>query len=89
MLQFNRHVVFAVALPVMPGVVVCTAGRTHEDWQTDTSELQVIMQLVTIELCARRIDPAADTSGPIAVSASTATRIAEIRMTVLPNIATG
>jgi hypothetical protein len=55
--QFIRHDVLAVALP--PGVAPPPAdepGTTHPAWQVAAVELQLIMQLVVAELCARRND---------------------------------
>jgi hypothetical protein len=55
-LQFNRHVVLAVALVVALGtVVVGTPGRRHVVWQFAACELHSIMQAVTFPVWASRI----------------------------------
>lgn len=60
LLQFNRHVALDVALLV----VVADAeggvpGMTQADWQAAPCELHVIMQVVTVDVCASRIFSAA------------------------------
>jgi len=56
--QFIRHDVLAVALPpvVAPPPPADEPGTTHPAWQVAAVELQLIMQLVVVELCARRND---------------------------------
>jgi hypothetical protein len=46
-------------LPVVAAPVGGVPGTTHVVWQVAACELQAIMQLVTAEVCARRILPAA------------------------------
>jgi hypothetical protein len=79
-LQFNRHVALAVALPVAPAVGE-VLGTMHADWQLDPWELQPIMQLVTVEVCASRIGPA-NALAAMALITTTATRNVKPRMTV-------
>ncbi len=87
MLQCRRHVALAVAL-VLGAVAVVSVddglgGTTHADWQVDPCELQPIMQLLTAEVCASRIGPAAHAPPAIALIASAATKIVKPRMTAL------
>jgi hypothetical protein len=79
-LQVSKHAVFAVVLVVaVVAVVVAAVGTRHVDWQLADCALHVIMQLVTIELCASRIFPSANALGAAAITAA-ATRIAKLRM---------
>ena len=83
-LQFNRHVAPAVALLVAVAAVVDAApGPKQADWQVDPWELQIIMQLVTVEVCASRIFVAANVPVAITVIASAAKTIVKPRMTAL------
>ena len=53
--QVNKHVVPAVALlVVVADAVGGVPGTTHPVWQFAAWELQLIMQFVVVELCARR-----------------------------------
>ena len=88
LLQFNMQVVFPVALFIGLGAVVVApddgggAGRTQVVWQFAARALQSIMQLVTLELCASRIFPAANTLGACAaVAAKTKRKTRAARMT--------
>jgi hypothetical protein len=52
--------VLAVALLVVVAAPVgAEPGTTHAVWQVAAWELHVIMQLVTVEVCASRIFPSA------------------------------
>jgi hypothetical protein len=83
-LQFNSHVAPAVVLPVVvAAVVVAAPGPKRADWQVDPWELQIIMQLVTVEVCASRIFAAANVPVAIALIASAAKTIVKPRMTTL------
>jgi hypothetical protein len=60
--QVNKHVVPAVALlVVVADAVGGVPGTTHPVWQFAAWALQVIMQFVTVEVCASRILPSAKT----------------------------
>jgi hypothetical protein len=48
-------------LPVVAAPVGAVPGTRHVVWQVAACELHVIMQLVTFEVCATRILPAACT----------------------------
>jgi hypothetical protein len=63
-LQFSKHAAFdeALLVPVVDVPVDGVAGTMQLVWHIDDWELQVIMQLVTVELCARRIVPCARVS---------------------------
>jgi len=83
-LQFNRHAALAVALLVVVAVVVGgKPGTTHPDWQADPCELHPIMQLVTVEVCASRINSPADAAVQSVPIASAAQTIAKTRMALL------
>ncbi len=60
LLQLNRHVALDVALLVVVAEVVGGApGTTQAAWQAAPCELHVIMQVVTVDVCANRIFSAA------------------------------
>ncbi len=87
MLQFNKHVALAVALLVVVAEAVGGApGTTQEDWQVADCELQLIMQLVTVEVCASRILSAAKALTVIASIASAAKMIVNARMNASPQL---
>jgi hypothetical protein len=55
--QFIRHEVLAVALlPVVAAPLAGEPGTTQAAWHVAAVELQLIMQFVVAELCARRSD---------------------------------
>lgn len=59
-LQFNRHVALDVALLVVVADAAGGApGTTQADWQAAPCELHVIMQVVTVNVCASCIFSAA------------------------------
>jgi hypothetical protein len=75
--------VLAVALLVVVAAPVAgVPGTRHVVWQFAAWELQIIMQLVTVELCARRICWflwAADAAVEAPTSAHTDTRMTRFR----------
>jgi hypothetical protein len=76
------HDALEVALLVVVAALVgAVPGTTQAVWQVAACELQVIMQFVTVEVCAKRIFPAA--AAPLAkpATATTASRTATHRMT--------
>jgi hypothetical protein len=84
--QFMMHEVLAVGLAFEIAVVAADGSR-QVLWQLAACELHSIMQFVTVELCARRILPSANTP-PAKVSiankasiANTANTTANHRMT--------
>jgi hypothetical protein len=81
-LQFNRHVVFAVALVVALGtVVVGTPGRRHVVWQFAACELHGIMQAVTFPVCASRILSSATARCAVAQTNIATRKTAKLRIT--------
>jgi len=84
-LQLNRQAELDVALLVVVAELAGgVPGTMQADWHADALELQVIMQVVTAEVCARRILPAAAASAAAATHpliASAARRIVIVRMT--------
>jgi hypothetical protein len=82
--QPNVHVVPAVGLGFgVAGIVgiVGGVGTTHPVWHVAAWALQVIMQLVTIDVCASRILPSANAlCTAAALIAAAARRIAKRRM---------
>jgi hypothetical protein len=73
------------AVAVLPVVLPppCCHGMTQLDWQFAACELQSIMQLVTVELWARRIFPAdAAPLDPATAAVNTAHKIASRRIAV-------
>jgi hypothetical protein len=79
-LQFNKHAVLAVALLVVVAEAVGAApGTTQVVRQFAAAELQIIMQFVTVDVCASLILPWAE--APCAAKLIAAqTRIAKPRM---------
>jgi hypothetical protein len=55
-------------------------GTTQAVWQVAACELQVIMQFVTVEVCAKRIFPPADASAAEPAIATMANKTAKHRM---------
>jgi hypothetical protein len=89
--QLIEHVVLMVALGVAVNalvvvvvVVVDVVGTKQVAWHVAACELQVIMQLVVVEVCARRIFSPADAALANPSSATTAITMAHARMTALP-----
>ena len=89
-MQFMTHDVLAVGLG--PGVWACAivdvveptageGGRKQAAWHVAACALQVIMQFVVVEVCARRIFPPADASLTKPAAVTTANRTAQYRMT--------
>jgi hypothetical protein len=80
--QLIKQVVLAVALlVVVADAVGGVPGTTHVPWQFAAWALHVIMQLVTVEVCASRILPSAQAPGATAAFiAAAATIIAKLRM---------
>ena len=81
------HEVLAVGLA--PGVWACAivvdpgagaAGRKQVLWQVAACALQVIMQFVVVEVCAKRIFSPADAALAKPATAPTANRTAKHRM---------
>jgi hypothetical protein len=81
-----------LAVELGPGAWACAivdvveptagAGGTKQAaWHIAACELQVIMQLVVVEVCARRIFSPADASLAKPANATTASRTAQHRMT--------
>jgi hypothetical protein len=56
-------------------------GTKQADWHIAACALQVIMQFVVVEVCARRIFSPADASLTKAAATTTANRTAQHRMT--------
>jgi hypothetical protein len=58
------------------------AGTTHVVWHVAAWALQVIMQLVTVEVCASRILPSANAwcAAAASIAAAARRRIAKLRM---------
>jgi hypothetical protein len=54
-------------------------GTTHEVWQVAAWELQPIMQLVVVELCARRIDLLAEAADALVADTPIANTVIMIR----------
>jgi hypothetical protein len=82
LLQFDRQFGLAVALLVMVAAVVGGAPTTRQDdWQLAACVLQIIMQLVTVELCAKRTFSAANTPVGIATIANAKTTTIGTRIT--------
>jgi hypothetical protein len=88
--QFMTHEVLAVTLG--PGVCACVKvdvveptdgadGTKQAAWHVAACELQVIMQVVVADVCAKRIFAPAETSVANPAIASTANRTAKPRMT--------
>ena len=82
------HDVLAVGLG--PAVWACAivvepadgaGGKKQVDWQVAACALQVIMQFVVVEDCARRIFSPADASLAKPATATTVNRMAQHRMT--------
>jgi hypothetical protein len=81
--QVNKHVVLADALGLGVEVDddVWGTGTRHVDWQFADRALQVIMQFVTVEVCASLILPSAKAPcATAALIAAAARRIAKLRM---------
>ena len=89
-MQFMTQDMLAVELG--PGVWACAiavvveptdgAGGTKQaDWHIAACELQVIMQFVVVEDCAKRIFSPADASLAKPTTVTTASRTAQHRMT--------
>jgi hypothetical protein len=77
------HAVLTVALLVaVTKAAGAVPGMTHVVWQAAACALQVIMQLVTFEVCARRIRSPADAGRQAALIAATARKIATLRMSL-------
>ena len=83
--QFIRHDVPAVALPpVVAAPLADEPGTTHAAWHVAAVALQLIMQFVVVELCARRSDLlffAAAEPTPIAPANDSRTQIASAART--------
>jgi hypothetical protein len=54
-LQFNKHIVLAVALLVVAAAEGGAPGTTQAVWQFATCALQIIIQVVAVDVCANRI----------------------------------
>ena len=75
------HDALAVALLVVVAALVgAVPGTTQAVWQVAACELQVIMQFVTVEVCAKRIFSPADVSVANPATATMANRTAKHRM---------
>jgi hypothetical protein len=81
------HDVLAVGLG--PAVWACAivvepadgaGGKKQVDWQVAACALQVIMQVVVVEVCAKRIFSPADTALAKPATATTANKTAKHRM---------
>jgi hypothetical protein len=80
-LQLSRHVALDVALlVVVADAAGGVPGTTQDAWHDEDWELQRIMQLVTVEVCAKRSGPAAKAVWAEAQTAAAATRLATLRM---------
>jgi hypothetical protein len=97
--QLIEHVVLIVALPtavvaalvvvVVPVDAAAAPGTTQVAWHVAACELQAIMQVVVVNVCAKRIFSPANAAlanPPIAgpSSATTAITTAHARMTAFP-----
>src|SRR5271163_2036881 len=83
--QFIAQDTLALALPTAVAAPVgAVPGTTQLDWQLAAAELQVIMQVVVVEVCARRIFAPAATPVPAPPSAigSPAIRMARARIPI-------
>jgi hypothetical protein len=85
--QLIEHVVLMVALGVAVNalvvvVVVDVVGTKQVAWHVAACELQVIMQLVVVEVCANAALANPSTANP--PSTTTAITTAHARMTALP-----
>jgi type III secretory pathway component EscS len=75
LVQLLRHDTLAVALLVVVAAPVgAVPGTTQALWQLAACELQFIMQLVVVELCASRIVLLLPTAEAAVVNAPTANR---------------
>jgi hypothetical protein len=84
-----EHAVLTLALLVVVAAPVGGApGVRHVVWQVAACELQTIMHVVVVEVCAKRILPAADAALASAATAKPATktthRTVDQRITALP-----
>jgi hypothetical protein len=68
-------------LVVVAALVGAVPGTMQVVWQVAACALQVIMQLVTVEVCAKRIFPPADASLAKPATAANANKTAKRRMT--------
>jgi hypothetical protein len=85
----NRHDELAVALLVVVAAVDGgVPGTMHADWHVAYPELQLIMQFVTVEVCATRVLPAAHAPVANPPKTNTANRTFKARMSNLPNSST-
>ena len=87
-MQFMVHDVLAVGLGpgVCAGMIVVepiggAGGKKQVVWHVAACALQVIMQFVVVEVCAKRIFSPADASLAKPATATTANRTAKHRMT--------
>jgi hypothetical protein len=65
---------------VVAALVGAVPGTTQVVWQVAACELHAIMQFVTVEDCAKRILPPADTALAKPITATTANKTAKHRM---------
>ena len=83
--QVIKHDVLAVALlPVVAAPLGGEPGTTQPAWQVAAVALQLIMQAVVVELCARRSDLlllAAAAPAPITVASNSKTQTASAART--------
>jgi hypothetical protein len=85
--QSERHEVFATRLPVVTPPTVWPGAR-HADLQEAYVLLQLILQFVTVEVCASRIRVAACASPSAVAAASPANTInrATTAARIMPSI---
>jgi predicted molibdopterin-dependent oxidoreductase YjgC len=84
--QLLTHDWLAVALLVVVAAPVgAVPGTTQAVWQLAACELQLIMQLVVVEVCASRIDLLLPAAGALAAHATTTN--ADRRMVTLRTFA--
>jgi hypothetical protein len=77
-LQFNKHIVLAVALLVVVAAAEGGApGTTQAVWQFAACALQIIIQVVAVDVCANRIFGSAKALPGAAPIAATVRRIAK------------
>jgi hypothetical protein len=79
--QLSRHDELALELLVAVAAPVgAVPGTVQDAWQLACCELQLIMQFVVVEVCARRIFAPAETPSADPRIASAANKTANLRM---------